>query len=472
MSAFGEMEYCLLCKDKTTGHPKGSAFVKFVDEKDAQAVLTSDSETLTLDGRVLYVSPALPREDIDKKMTEKNAKGKDRRNLYLAREGLILAGTPAAEGVSPSDLEKRLQLEMKKRKLLRILTNFVSKTRLCVHNIPPEWDNLKLKKLFLSNAGDRKAKIVECRIMKNKLASGKLGKSKGFGFVEFEEHTHALEVLRRLNNNPTVFTDAKRPIVEFAIEDKFALNIKKKRQEQLEKLKAEQIAENANLEPLGKKAAITCDKGDKQVSARKRRWLQRLDKLKEKRKAQIEMKKNSTESDSGNSKNGDKTVNKENVNGHKKNDNKNIDKKTKRKDKKDKKHSKEEQIKTHSAASDTKTFSSGFQAEPPKGGEKIQPIPKLTRKLTESKKEIRKQKVESKISKKKEKVEAIHEERRSKKVEKRKAAAEMRREKVEKMKEMDDFEEQFIQKSGVRTLVDDQERVSSKKVKKNKWFKE
>lgn len=54
----------------------------------------------------------------------------------------------------------------------------------------------------------------------------KLGKSKGFGFVEFSEHRHALAALRQLNNNPTVFTAERRPIVEFSVENKMALNRK------------------------------------------------------------------------------------------------------------------------------------------------------------------------------------------------------------------------------------------------------
>lgn len=52
----------------------------------------------------------------------------------------------------------------------------------------------------------------------------KFGKSKGFGFIEFAQHEHALEALRKLNNNPDTFTKQQRPIVEFSIESKVALN--------------------------------------------------------------------------------------------------------------------------------------------------------------------------------------------------------------------------------------------------------
>lgn len=38
-----------------------------------------------------------------------------------------------------------LQLEKKKRILLRDITRFVSKTRLCIHNIPADVDDKKLR---------------------------------------------------------------------------------------------------------------------------------------------------------------------------------------------------------------------------------------------------------------------------------------------------------------------------------------
>jgi nucleolar protein 4 len=63
-----------------------------------------------------------------------------------------------------------------------------------------------------------------------KKLENKFGKSKGFGFVAFVEHIHALKALRHLNNNPNIFTPQKRPIVEFSIENKVALNKKKHRE--------------------------------------------------------------------------------------------------------------------------------------------------------------------------------------------------------------------------------------------------
>lgn len=261
MKQFGWVDYCLICVDKTTGHSKGSAFVRFKKKESADKCLSNDEGSLYLDGRRLFIDRVIPKNNLEKQLKEKKEKKRDLRNLYLAREGFIHAGSQAAEGVSEIDLKKRLALEVKKRKLLQILTNYVSETRLCIHNLPESIDDKKLKKLFLAAADDASAKIIEARVMKNRQASGKLGKSKGFGFVEFTQHQHALTALRRLNNNPDIFTSQKRPIVEFAIEDKVALNKRKKRMEKaLAKRQAKEKEEGEKAKKKEKKKKRKEDK--------------------------------------------------------------------------------------------------------------------------------------------------------------------------------------------------------------------
>ena len=41
-------------------------------------------------------------------------------------------------------------------------------------------------------------------------------RSKGFGFLEFEEHDDALAVVSAMNNAPQLFEPSKRPILQFA----------------------------------------------------------------------------------------------------------------------------------------------------------------------------------------------------------------------------------------------------------------
>lgn len=78
----------------------------------------------------------------------------------------MLAGTPAAVGLSVSDMEKRLKLEQWKSQMLRNLNMFVSRVRLVVHNLPPDLDDAKLRQLFKKHSGP-KAIIREVIIMNN-----------------------------------------------------------------------------------------------------------------------------------------------------------------------------------------------------------------------------------------------------------------------------------------------------------------
>lgn len=139
-------------------------------------------------------------------------------------------------------MAKRLQIEQYKTQMLRNLNMFISKERLVVHNLPPSWNDKKLRVLFLKYGGPG-AVIKEARIMrdmKNVDAKG-MGQTKEYGFVAFTKHENALAALRNLNNNPKIFSPTKRPIVTFSIENKKMINARLKR---LEKSKTN----NKNIE--------------------------------------------------------------------------------------------------------------------------------------------------------------------------------------------------------------------------------
>ena len=190
-----------------------------------------------LDGRQIYAIAALPKQDADKNQKEKKEKeSKDNRNLYLAREGLVRDGTLAAEGVSKEDMAKRNQLSRWKKQILKDLTMFVSPVRLCVRNLPQHIDDKSLKNIMLKFADDPTAKITESKVMRDfkktgASAKGDIGSSKGYGFVSYTAHEAALNALRKVNNNPLVFKKEQRPIVEFSIENRTALNARQKRLE-------------------------------------------------------------------------------------------------------------------------------------------------------------------------------------------------------------------------------------------------
>ncbi|XP_008310123.1 RNA-binding protein 28 [Cynoglossus semilaevis] len=236
---YGELNYIKVVLHPDTGHSKGCAFCQFKTKEAADkciAVAQDEAENggIRVDGRKLLIVAAVTREDATTLKVKKVKVETGTRNLYLAREGLIRAGTKVAEGVSESDMIKRTRFEEVKRAKLRDINVFVSKTRLCVHNLSKSVDNKKLKALCLQALkGLKGVRITECRVMYDKkpVKGQAMGRSLGYGFVQFQEHDHALRTLRHLNNNPDIFGSNKRPIVEFSLEDSRKLKLKEKRQQ-------------------------------------------------------------------------------------------------------------------------------------------------------------------------------------------------------------------------------------------------
>ncbi|XP_042352256.1 RNA-binding protein 28 [Plectropomus leopardus] len=236
---YGELNYIKIVLHQDTGHSKGCAFAQFKTKEAADKCMAAAQDEaenggIRVDGRKLLIVAAVTREDAAKLKVKTVKVETGTRNLYLAREGLIRAGTKAAEGVPEADMIKRTRFEEIKRAKLRAINVFVSKTRLCVHNLPKSVDNKKLKGLCLQAVkGSKKVRITECRVMYDKKPEkGQvMGQSLGYGFVQFQDHEHALSTLRYLNNNPDVFGPHKRPIVEFSLEDSRKLKIKEVRQQ-------------------------------------------------------------------------------------------------------------------------------------------------------------------------------------------------------------------------------------------------
>lgn len=85
---FGETVYCLICKDKETGDPRGTAFVKFKEAETAAKCLEEfkDREKQTkffLDGRNLFVLPALTRDQV---VEVKQASAKPDKNVISKKK--------------------------------------------------------------------------------------------------------------------------------------------------------------------------------------------------------------------------------------------------------------------------------------------------------------------------------------------------------------------------------------------------
>ena len=254
MLKYGKVKSCRVVKDKVTGKHKGTAFVDFVKQDAAEAAVEAsgkESAGIYVAGKPIVVALALSKVEAADMMARQGSKyrnankHRDNRNLYLSQEGDIHEASAAADGVSKSDIEKRRRSNEERQLKLKNPNYFISRTRLSVRNIPPEVDSKALKKMFLEAVQQRATqavpKILHAKLLYDNTKSDENGKprSKGMGFVEFTEHEHALNALRALNNNPNAFSRARRPIVEFAIEDARAvrkLELKaKQRDERLKK---------------------------------------------------------------------------------------------------------------------------------------------------------------------------------------------------------------------------------------------
>ncbi|KAK3008151.1 hypothetical protein RJ639_015130, partial [Escallonia herrerae] len=218
-SGFGEVQSFVSVLHQVTKRPRGTGFLKFRTTDAADAAFSAAKDVaglgIFLKGRQLKVLKALDKKAAHDKGLEKTKKeDHDHRNLYLAKEGLIIEGTPAAEGVSASDMSKRQSLEKKKATKLQSPNFHVSKTRLIIYNLPKSMIEKELKKLCMDAVTSRATKqkpMIRQAVSKNH--------SRGVAFVEFAEHQHALVALRVLNNNPETFGVEHRPIVEFALDN-------------------------------------------------------------------------------------------------------------------------------------------------------------------------------------------------------------------------------------------------------------
>lgn len=227
---YGPIKYALVVRDPVSGHSKGTGFVRFL-KKESVNLCLQQTGLIQLQNFTLEIFPSLSKQKIKSLEAKKEKKEpKDTRNMYLLREGMVIAGSSAGEGVSATDMSARLRLEQVKSSMLKNLNRFISRDRLTIHNLPDNYDDEKMRKMVVARTG---IKPVECRVMRENQPSADApkGKPKGFGFLSFKKHEDALEVLRKLNNNPDVFSTNRRPIVSFSIEDKNVLNIKERRQE-------------------------------------------------------------------------------------------------------------------------------------------------------------------------------------------------------------------------------------------------
>jgi RNA recognition motif-containing protein len=256
LEPYGRIKYCLLVRDPLTGLARGSAFVCFQERAAAERVmrdaapahsskspmpLSLEQAPLQLHGRALHFCWALSRTEAaqvhQQRMNAAALERHDRRNLYLALEGVIEQNHPAAAGLSAAELALRTKLEQSKRqKLLRNPHTVVSRTLLTVHNLPRSLNERQIKTLF-AQAGRVSETGKAATIKQVRIAHERHGKQRAcaYAFVEFAEHAAALTALRNLNNNPDALPaphQGRRLVVQFAIEDERKVRLHTERRQQ------------------------------------------------------------------------------------------------------------------------------------------------------------------------------------------------------------------------------------------------
>mmetsp|Transcript_4447 Transcript_4447/g.10322 ORF Transcript_4447/g.10322 Transcript_4447/m.10322 type:complete len:685 (+) Transcript_4447:68-2122(+) len=286
---FGKVSSIKMVADKTGQQThRGSAFIKFAEASGAEAALATEEEAerklkelssvvrrsdqrelpavegfgISLKGRRLVLKPAVKPQEAaelsDKSKMQKGQASKDRRTwMHLLNVGDIPETSPRWENLSKS--EQRQRREGQKERKWRINnSNFaIHPQRLSIRNLPTFIDANRLreavvKHLAQTGPGEKKERlklaqeaIVKASLVRDDERRTESGerRSKGYGFMAFKDHDTAMKTLEFLNDNPTVFGGSRRPIVEFAVEDKRKLRMQDElRQRFEEKLKKKSSA--------------------------------------------------------------------------------------------------------------------------------------------------------------------------------------------------------------------------------------
>ncbi|KAI7952218.1 hypothetical protein MJO29_007849 [Puccinia striiformis f. sp. tritici] len=278
---FGPLRYARIVMDPKLGRSRGTGFVCLWNKEDAEKVLdltrklesegfghgppaanglpsllqpdpsSSLAARLSLHGRVLGISEAVSRDQAEKLRVDRDKSGacKDKRRLYLMREGVIFPNSDEAKNLHPADMAARQQAFDQRKALLRSnLSLYISFTRLSIRQLPlyvsercvkrlaryalDQWRNevkagkraeltqeelerevtLEQKTIPDKNSDSKRKKEIKSKVKQVKImrttektdGTTGLGKSKGYGFLEMETHADALRVLRWANANPLV----------------------------------------------------------------------------------------------------------------------------------------------------------------------------------------------------------------------------------------------------------------------------
>ncbi|GAM25555.1 hypothetical protein SAMD00019534_087300 [Acytostelium subglobosum LB1] len=291
---FGKLKFARLVIDQVTNKPTGKAFVKYLSLDSAKKALeaakivnlfdpskdlTDDKERerqrakkekkndftmstllqggIMVNGRALIINSAVDHQKAREFKDNKVAKV-DKKNKKLLDIGKVLPQSELGQTFNDRDWQIRNVAEREANTKLKLNPNYyVSPTRLCFRNLPNYVTDSQLKAVCFRTLKEKKtkAKIICAKVAvdKERLNAAGKPKSKGYGFVEVDDHQAALDLLHSLNNSTKVFngTDGKesRTFIQFSIEDARAV---KKQKEIMEKIHRNNIEKNKEAFKLKK----------------------------------------------------------------------------------------------------------------------------------------------------------------------------------------------------------------------------
>ena len=249
-TAFVKFSYKEACDRAIDAGNIGDGVKNFVSGKKTFAGDEVGDGGIMIDGRRLLVDRAVDRSTAETLKVDRDEDGKaikrgrDKRNLYLKNEGTI-SNSAALEELPRLDREKRERAISEKNTKLRSPLFFINGTRLSIRNLSKSVDEAGLKRLLVAALKTSLAKnrvtpkdvsnqlraqglperecigetakvppfneknvkmfipslFIDKDILELKDGKKEVGQSKGYGFVDFAHHVHALAVLRELNNN-------------------------------------------------------------------------------------------------------------------------------------------------------------------------------------------------------------------------------------------------------------------------------
>lgn len=273
-SEWGTLKHAKIVKDRSTGEAKGTAFVHFIDSSDADRCVKDAYQSqkfnihnrkakigrnndpslesdVQIGGRRLIIASAVSRKSADR-LTEDNKEKRekfgsrgDRRNLGLAQLSTLSQDDMAA--LTKEEREKYERGQHEKNQKLANPNFHVSRTRLCIRNLPKSLTDDQLRAIFKKAAAEipGKAAFHQVKVVRDKERDNS---SRGYGFVEFSDHIHAKTALTSLNGQHSKIAKGNRLFVEFAVEDSRVLQAREFRLQRAKELGAKKKFDAAHGE--------------------------------------------------------------------------------------------------------------------------------------------------------------------------------------------------------------------------------